>query len=233
MSVRYSIKNSTGTVISVIDTAHPGSVKHRYLPTGASTLIVPDEEVPVIAVQLAALATQFGALFVVTTQNPSTGQLVALGAPAAKGTTNVHAGVASSAANIFPGPFTNPDVPRNLRLVFAAAYDGGNVTVVGTDQYSNAQSELIVAVAATTVVGVKIFKTVTAATKATVGATANTVSVGTGDKLGVSADLTAAQLFVDGISEAATLDTTNKAITPTTVPNGAKVFQVLSNTLAA
>ena len=110
-----------------------------------------------------------------------------LGAPAAKGTTDVHAGFAGNdASNDFPGPFTDPDVPRNLRVDFAAAWDGGNVTVVGVDQFGAAVTEVFTASAGSTVVGTKIFAGVTSATKGAVGAAADAASIGTGDKLGLS-----------------------------------------------
>lgn len=232
MSVRYSIKNNTGSVISVVDTDHP-ITKHKFIPTGSSTLLVPDEEVPAISAQLTALGTQFGVNFVVVTQTLSNGQLVSLGAPAAQGTTNVHAAVASNAANAFPGPITNPVPPRNVRCVFQAAYDGGDITVVGTDQFNAAQTEVIPDTAGATVAGVKIWKTITSITKEAVGATANTVSVGTGNKLGIPVDITAAQVFVDGIAEAATVDTTVDGVTATTATDGVKVFSALVNSNVA
>lgn len=159
-------------------------------------------------------------------------RLVAGGTPAAKGTTNVHAAVASNAVNLFPGPITNPDVPRNLRYVFAASYDGGNLTVVGTNQFGNAQTEVVTAVANTTVVGTKVFKTVTSITKATVGATANAVSVGTGDKIGITTVPVSGSpvlLTANGVGEAVTYDATNKGFTPTTLPNGSTTYVLTAN----
>ncbi len=159
-------------------------------------------------------------------------KLIAGGTPAAKGTTNVHAAVASNAANLFPGPITNPDVPRNLRYVFAASYDGGNLTVVGTNQFGQTQTEVVTAVANTTVVGTKVFKTVTSITKATVGATANAVSVGTGDKIGLTTVPVSGSpvlLTANGVGEAVTFDATNNGFTPTTVPNGTTTYVINAN----
>lgn len=92
----------------------------------------------------------------------------------------VHGAVQESAANDFPGPFTSPDVPRNLTVTFAAGWQGGNVTVVGTDYQGLTISEVFVAAAGTTVVGTKIFKTVVSATKAASAGTTDTATIGVG-----------------------------------------------------
>ena len=149
-------------------------------------------------------------------------------APVAADSVTVHAAVASNAANTFPGPFGAIETwGRNVRCVFAASYDGGDVTVVGTDQFGQVISETIVAAAGTTVSGVKIFRTVTGISKATVGATANTVSVGLGLKIGVPFQFTAGQEFLNGVGELATLDTTYYAFTPGTAANAARNYNFL------
>lgn len=153
-----------------------------------------------------------------------------LGAPAAKGTTDVHAGFAGNdASNDFPGPFTDPDVPRNLRVDFAAAWDGGNVTVVGVDQFGTAVTEVFTASAGSTVVGTKIFAGVTSATKGAVGAAADAASIGTGDKLGLSGDLVAnaGSLTQNGLHQASTWDSATSGVTPSSnLPNGSRVYAV-------
>ncbi len=157
--------------------------------------------------------------------------LVSVVDPAAKSSNSVHANLNSTAVNAFPGPIANPAIPRNLRCVFDAAWDGGDVTIVGTDQYDNDVTEVIADVAGTTVVGVKIFKTITSITKQTVGvASAKPVSVGTGDKLGVVGNLsgTAAVLTVDGTAEAVTVDATYDGFSPTTAPDGAKDYVLIA-----
>lgn len=158
--------------------------------------------------------------------------LVSGGTPAAKGTNNVHAALASNAANAFPGPITNPATPRNVRAVFAASYDGGDITLVGTDQFNRAQTEVITAAAASTVVGVKVWKTITSITKATVGATANTVSIGTGDLIGITdvpVSGSPVLLFTNGVAEAVTFNATANGFTPTTVPNGSVAYVLSFN----
>jgi len=154
--------------------------------------------------------------------------------PAAKSATAVHASLLATAANLFPGPLTNPVTPRNLSAVAAATYDGGSLTVVGTDQFDKAQTEVIAAVANTTVYGTKIWKTVTSVTKATIGVAAAGVSVGTGDKIGVPWNVanTAGMMFVGGVLEAVTIDPAVDGWTATSVPNGALSFVALLNVQA-
>lgn len=150
----------------------------------------------------------------------------------AKSANSIVAATAANAANALVVA-ANPDIPRNLRVIFAASWDGGDVTVLGTDQFGNAQSETFTTGSGVTRTGSKIFKTVTSASKATVGATANTVTVGTGDKLGLSIPLSdAAANYVgltDGAIEAFTVDPTVSGFTPTTVPNGAHDYLVIGN----
>ena len=163
--------------------------------------------------------------------------LIAGGTPAAKGTTNVHADVFGDAVGpvVVTTGLTNPDVPRNLRLTFGADWDGGDVTVVGTDQFNLAVSETFTATPSSTVVGTKVFKTVTSfsydgdgvGTHAT-----NVVSLGTGDLIGITTKPVAGSpvlLTVDGVGEAVTYNGTVYAFTPTTVPNGSHVYVLTAN----
>lgn len=127
----------------------------------------------------------------------------------------------------FPGAFTSPVVPRNLTVTFAAGWDGGNVVVTGTDPADAALNETFTASAGNTVTGVKPFKTVTSATKAAEGASGDGASIGTGNKLWISGATMTQKiglLSVDGVTEAATWDTTYNAVTPSTAPNGSRVF---------
>lgn len=151
---------------------------------------------------------------------------------AAKSTTAVHAAVAGTAANAFPGPITNPAVPRNVTATFGASWDGGDITVVGTDQFGKAVTEVIADTAGSTVVGTKIFKTVTSITKETVGANAATCSIGTGDKLGVVPVPVASSpvlLATNGVGEAVVFDATYNAFTPTSIPNGSRSYVLTIN----
>lgn len=155
--------------------------------------------------------------------------VISLGAPAAAGAA-VHAAVPGTDPNVFPGPFTDPDVPRTVDVTYGVGYDGGDVTIVGTDQFGNAQTEVNVAVASSTVAGAKIFKTVTAISKATVGASGATAAPVTGPILGIAAQLSSATgnvLFADGVTEAGTFDATENSVDTTTAPDGSTVFLVL------
>lgn len=102
----------------------------------------------------------------------------------------------------------------------------------GLDQFSDAPvTEVFVAVPATTVVGVKIYRTIFSITKGAVGTTGS-ASVGVGGKLGIQGKLlnTAdAILFANNVPEAVTLDATYNGYVPTTAPNGAVNFKLLAN----
>jgi hypothetical protein len=151
-----------------------------------------------------------------------------LGVPAAASATAVHAGFAGNdASNDYPGPFTDPDVPRNVTATFAASWDGGDVTVVGTDQFGAAQSEVLASNAGGSTTGAKVFKTVTSATKGAVGSAADTASIGTGTVLGLGVrllGLTGNLLFADGVGEAGTWDVANSSVDPTTAPNASVAY---------
>lgn len=99
---------------------------------------------------------------------------------AAKSTTAIHAAFAgNNGSNAFPGPITQPSQVRTLAVTFASSWDGGNVTIVGTDLNGASLSETFTAAAGTTVIGKKQYASVVSATKGAVGATSNTASIGT------------------------------------------------------
>lgn len=154
-----------------------------------------------------------------------------VGPVAAKNPTLVHASVLATAANAFLAPFTPPDVPRCLSVVAAATYDGGAITITGTNQFDQAQTETIAGTANTTTYGVKVFKTITAISKATVGVAAAGASIGTGDVIGVPVHIadTNALLYVGNIIEAVTMNVANSSFVPTTVPS-ATSYKLLANT---
>lgn len=92
----------------------------------------------------------------------------------------VHGTVAANASNTFPGPFTNPPAPMHVQVVFQAGWDGGDVTLTGTDADGAALTETVTAAAGSTVETTRAFKTVTAASKSATGATTNTATLQTG-----------------------------------------------------
>ena len=159
-----------------------------------------------------------------------------VGPVAAKSATNIAASsFGDTAAGTAITVAASPDVPRNLRATFGAAWDTGNdIVVIGVDQFGAAVTETLVAVASSIVVGAKIFKTVTSITHKTLGVgshATNTVTMGTGDKLGLPVTLANAVgvgFSAAGVGEAVTLDTTYEAVTFTTVPS-ATTFTLLCN----
>ena len=157
--------------------------------------------------------------------------------PAADSAAGVHAGVAATAANAFPGPFTNPDVPRSLQFVFGAGWDGGDVVVTGTDQFDAAATETITNPGAGggIVYSAKAYKTVTAATKGAIGASGATCSIGRHHKIGITKLLSIAVgvLTRNAASELATFDATNNTFQPSNLPNGSAVYRWAVPTAAA
>ena len=166
--------------------------------------------------------------------------VVTLTTPAAKSATAVHANVFGDAAPVGPDTkvrvataLTNPVVARNLSATFGANWDGGDVTIDGTDQFGVAQSETLTANAGNVVYGAKVFKTVTRVSYngSGVGTHAtNVVSIGTGDKLGTTKKLANSQLTVRiaGVVDASTVDVTNSAFTPSAgnIADGSKSYEV-------
>lgn len=150
-------------------------------------------------------------------------------------TTSVHAAVFGDAVgpvSVTAG-ITNPDVTRNVEMAFGATWDGGNVTVTGTDALGAAQTELFTANPGNTVVGVKVFATVTAFSYAGSGVgthATNTVSLGVGNKLGLSKKMVTdvIKVLVAGVEDLATVDKTNNAFTPSgsNLPDGVKDYEV-------
>lgn len=153
-------------------------------------------------------------------------------APPAANLSGVYTTQLASDPNVFTGTITNPTTPRNLTVTFGAGWDGGDITVVGTDQFDAAIIEVFTAVPATAVTGIKVFKTVTSISKGILGTTGS-VSLGVGNKLGIVGRLlntTSALLFVDNVAEGATLDDTYEAFTPlTSLPDGVFNYSLLAN----
>ena len=123
--------------------------------------------------------------------------------------------------------------PRNVTATFGATWDGGDITVTGTDQFDMPQTETIADTQSQTILGVKLFKTVTAISKQSVGTgdhATNTVTVGTGDKLAVVARATQAFCLVGNSTPTAmtqtAYDTTYNGFTPSAAPNGSLTFTV-------
>ncbi len=150
-----------------------------------------------------------------------------IGQPAAKQAANIHALFAGNdGSNNFPGPFADPDVPRNLRVTFQAGWDGGDVEVFGTFR-GQPQSEVFTANPGAIVTGIKPFDTVTSATKGAVGTNPAAASIGDGDSLGLSYEPASniGTLTAGAVNEAATWDALNGTVKPgTTIPDGSAFF---------
>lgn len=156
----------------------------------------------------------------------------------AKNATVVHANVYGDASptsgkvTVSTG-LTNPTFARNISCTFGADWDGGDVTIIGTDQFGAAQTEVVTANPGNAVYGGKVFKTVTSFTYPGGGTgthATNVVSVGTGDKLGCTKKLANSQVTVRiaGVVDASTVDVTNSAFTPSAgnLADGAKDYEV-------
>lgn len=93
--------------------------------------------------------------------------------------TACHAAYAGNQASAsFPGPFTNPTHAQRACVRFNASWDGGDVTLTGTDEAGAALVVTVGAVANATIVTEEYFATITAATKGAVGVNAATASIG-------------------------------------------------------
>lgn len=107
-------------------------------------------------------------------------------APAVGTATATHAAVTLGAAEqTVTTAITNPDFPRIVTIKGNASGIAGDVVITGTDMVGNVISDTIALNAATEVVGVKAFKTVTSILlPAKTNASGDTVSIGRGDKYG-------------------------------------------------
>lgn len=151
--------------------------------------------------------------------------------PAPSDNAGVHALYAATGAVTFPGPITPPEDPRSLRVSYDSGWDGGAVTIIGTNQFDEAISEVFDSLPGTVVEGSKAFKTVTSITKAAVGTTGS-ASVGWGDKLGIYGKLSDsfnAQLFANNVACGAVLDPTYHTFLPEILPDGSTNYTLIAN----
>lgn len=158
------------------------------------------------------------------------------GTPALGVVDDTHLAVfADDAAAAFPGPFTNPDVPRTIVASFEAAWDGGDITIHGTNQFAAVTSEVLVANPGGTTVSLNAYATITAAEKNVVpGLVHKYVKLGRGDALGIPATTSGSIgiLAVTGVTEAATFNSTyNTVLASVSTPNGARTYSVFVNAL--
>lgn len=139
---------------------------------------------------------------------------------------------ANQASPVMGGVFLSPDVPRGVRIPFPIGWDGGGITVGGTDQFGAVISELLAPNPGGFTDSNHVYATVTSASKALVGATSGVATVGFGMRLGIIAKLANAAVIVlaDNAPEGAIIDTVNNSFVPTTQPNGTVSYGLTVNT---
>jgi hypothetical protein len=91
---------------------------------------------------------------------------------------------ANSPVGSIPGPYVNPSRPQRVSVLYPAWWDGGSITVSGTNLHGGAISETIPAPIPKskddTIVGEKEFATVSAAKKSAQGSTTGQAGIGYG-----------------------------------------------------
>jgi hypothetical protein len=112
---------------------------------------------------------------------------------------------AGAAAGVTAG-ITSPTYPRNITITGNASGIAGNVVITGTDSDGAALTETIALSGTATVVGNKAFATVTSVDfPAKTNSSGDTVSIGTGAKLGLGKKLnysTVLAAYINGAREA-------------------------------
>jgi hypothetical protein len=110
--------------------------------------------------------------------------------PALGVTTAIHAAIVQSTTSgtTVTTSITNPDFPRVLTITGSTAGLLGNVVIAGTDQQGGAVSDTIAITGTSTVVGAKVFTTVTTITapQSTISG-GTTVAIGTANVIGFPA----------------------------------------------
>lgn len=167
-----------------------------------------------------------------------------LGSPAAASTTSLRASAAhAGGAMTLIAAGQTFDVPRAIQITSAGNDSATIFTVVGTDEYGATLTENVTGPNATSVTGLKAFKTITSVT--TPGATVGAVSLGTGTKLGLPVFVPGAgnilrEILDSAVATAGTLVagvvTTPSAVTgdvrgtyiPNSLPDGLRTYQLVA-----
>lgn len=157
--------------------------------------------------------------------------------PAAAGTTNCVAASPGNAASMALTLAGQPDVARNVLATFQALYDGGDIVIVGIDHTGAQVTETLLANAGGTRAGTYAYSKIISATRTAVGATANTVSLGYGVKIGIGLKGVLEGSVIPfigtagaetGVTTLSAIDLTNGTVTFTTAPDGANDYVVMS-----
>lgn len=174
-----------------------------------------------------------------TTSLPSgAAMMFGIAAPFNETVTLSDALAANSGSNNFTN-VTNPDVCRAPRVTFGAGWDGGNVTLNGTDCSGAALNGIVVvAVANATITSEYAFLTLTSATKATVGASAATAQIKHSNYLGLNTGgrqiptdtATACTVLVNDVLDApltiSSPASSSPSVFPSTTPNGSRNYKI-------
>ncbi|MEI7772411.1 MAG: hypothetical protein WCI67_20655 [Chloroflexales bacterium] len=143
--------------------------------------------------------------------------------------------LADSIPTILTANLTQPDVPRALLVKGNASTVAGTVLIEGTDTNGIPQSEVLALNGSAAVVGTKAFARVRRITLPPRAAGGNTVSVGTGNALGLwhalNADVRLVTTF-DGLPDLGVLTCDPSAVsknlfTPAGVLDGAKTLRLV------
>ena len=145
--------------------------------------------------------------------------------PLVDSTTAVHAAITlpTTGTTAVTTAITVPNVARNLSVTGNAATAVGNVVIVGTDITNAVITETIVANGTATVLGTKLFKTVTSITVPTRGAASDTISIGTGKTFALPIHLpddTVFRVTQNKVSIAYTTSVTTNSVTLTPTITG-------------
>ncbi len=225
----YAIRGATDSESDIIVYQAAAAPTDGVLPGGQ---VMPSGQKAECHVKGAIYYTADGGSTWALTVSGSGGAMVSedILAPIAAAVDSVHAS-SDDDTQVWPGPFTDPDVPRNASITFGASWAGGDVTLTGTDYADAVLTEVIADSAGATVKGSKVFKTITGAENELVGAggAGHGATIGTDIKLGTTSNLDASigLLAVAGTTEVGVWDSGKNGVTPTTAPDGAKDFTLL------
>ena len=233
LAVAQTVTALKSFAVSCLKQMNAGGTKGHTLASSATgtdrTATFPDADLTVAQAGVASGSSGTGAITGTSAAAATaTMGVETLTAPAAKAVA-VHAQVDDAGGPVIAG-FTSPVVPRNVILTFGAAWAGGAVSVIGTDQDDLASTEIVAANLGGSTVGVRIFKTITSMTfTAGAGGAGHELNIATGDKLGILAPLAIGVEAVNGVQDLGVFDWTSKqrGFTPILLANGARNYTVI------
>lgn len=217
----------TAGVTTIVNTATPGAVNGSFgwttNATGLTKWFVSD-------------GTTWQALLVASSKMAGHVYLGAVAAPTTSAAaTQLDLNAVAEPSNM--ASVVQPKTPRNVVVNFTdanASISAFDLTVHGKAIDGTTISENFVFAGGLDQVGSKVFASITNFTLNSIAGNAagDTLDMGYGSKIGVpvpygATGLVVTKLISDGTVEAASAtDTTNNSFTPTTAPNGSKIFEV-------